>query len=75
MAKAKEGHTVIVKDEKKGQEIIELKRKNTFNVKTFSKALQEASGVFAARNHPEWKIKKDVSTWLVKERKSSDRNF
>ena len=73
--KARSGNTVILQDEKKGQEIIQLVGKKTFNPETFGKALSAASGVFTAENHPEWKTKEDVIKWVEKGRKSADRSF
>ncbi|TSC89000.1 MAG: hypothetical protein G01um10145_709 [Microgenomates group bacterium Gr01-1014_5] len=75
IAKAKEGHTVILKDEKKDQEIVQLVRTKEFNPETFGKALEDASGVFMREDHPEWRTKNDVIRWLKQSRKASDRNF
>lgn len=73
--KARSGNTVILQDEKKGQEIIQLVGKKTFNPDTFGKALTSASGVFSAENHPEWNTKENVIKWVEEGRKSADRNF
>jgi len=73
--KARAGNIVILQDEKKGQEVIQLIGKKSFNPETFGKALSAASGVLTAENHPEWKTKKDVVKWLETERKAADRNF
>ncbi len=75
IAKAKAGYTVILNDEKKGQQIAQLVGKKGFNSETFGKALNEATGVFTAQNHPEWKTKKDVAVWVDKGRLAADRNF
>lgn len=75
ISKAQSGHTIILKDEKKGQEIAHVVTPKQFDPDTFSKALEQASGVFTAKNHPEWKTKQDVIRWLRKTRKSSDRTF
>lgn len=73
--KARSGNTVILQDEKKGQEIIQLVGKKTFNPETFGKALTAALGVFTDENHPEWKTKEDVIKWVEEGRKSADRIF
>lgn len=73
--KAQDGHTVILKDEKKDQEVVKLVGKKKFDPKAFQKALHEATGIFTEENHPEWKTQKDVTKWLEKERLSSDRTF
>lgn len=75
IAKAKDGYTVILKDEKKNEEIVRLLAKKQFNPETFGKSLKQASGVFTAKNHPEWKTKRDVIKWLTKSRKAADRKF
>ena len=75
IAKAKEGYTVILKDEKKDEQIVELVKKKVFNSETFEKALSAATGIFTEENHPEWKTKKDVITWLEEGRNASDRSF
>ena len=73
--KAKEGHTVILRDEKKDEEVVQLVSRKEFDPDSFGRALKNASGVFTAENHPEWRTKKDVVNWLTKERLKSDRKF
>ncbi len=73
--KAKNGHTVILKDEKKDQQLVQLVSKKKFNPDAFGRALKAASGVFSAKNHPEWRTKSDVIKWVQQTRKASDRNF
>ena len=75
IAKAQAGHTVIVKDEKKDQEIVELVGKKQFDPEAFEKSLRAAAGIFTEKNHPEWKTKKDVSNWVKRSRKAADRKF
>lgn len=75
IAKAKDGYTVILKDEKKNEEIVEIRPKKKFNPETFGKSLKLAAGVFTAEKHPEWRTKKDVINWLQKSRKAADRKF
>lgn len=75
IAKAKEGHTILLKDERKGQQIAQLTGKKEFNPDTFEKALRAAGGIFTAENHPEWRTKKDVIKWLRKERLAAERHF
>lgn len=75
IAKAKNGHTIVVKDEKKGQEIAKLVGNNTFNPESFGKALKAASGTFTTENHPEWRTKEDVIQWVEEGRKAADRTF
>lgn len=75
ISKAKEGHTILLKDGKKGHEIAQLVGKKEFNPIAFERALKNAAGVFTAENHPEWRTKKDIIRWLRKERLAADRHF
>lgn len=73
--KAKSGHTVILKDEKKDQQLVQLVGKKKFNPDAFGKALKAAIGVFSVKNHPEWKTKSDVIKWVEQGREAADRSF
>lgn len=75
IAKVSAGHTVILENEKKDQQIIQLVGKKKFNPDTFGRALKDASGVFTTENHPEWQTKEDVVKWVEKSRQVSDRHF
>jgi len=73
--KAKKGDTVILKDKKRGQQVIQIVGKKKFDPDAFGKALEAAAGVFSAKNHPEWRTKNDVIKWVEQTRKASDRKF
>ncbi len=73
--KAKKGDTVILKDEKRGRQVIQIVGKKKFDPDAFEKALGAAAGVFSAKNHPEWRTKNDVIKWVHQTRKASERNF
>lgn len=75
LAKAKNGYTIILKDEKKEQEIGKLVGKKSFDPEGFEKALNAAAGVFSAQNHPEWRTKKAIISWVNKSRLDADRKF
>lgn len=75
IAKAREGHIVILKDEKKDQQLVEIVSKKAFNPETFGRALNAAAGIFTTDNHPEWKNEKDITGWVEDSRQSSDRTF
>lgn len=75
ITKVKEGHIIILKDEKKGQEIGQIIGKKKFDPYAFGQALEDATGIFTAKNHPEWKTKGDVIGWVNQGRQSSDRTF
>ena len=52
-----------------------LREKKKFNPEAYEKALKAASGIFSAKNHPEWRTKNDVIKWVLQTRKSADRSF
>lgn len=75
LVKIKDGYTVILKDEKKGQEVAQLVSNRQFNPQSFERALRGAFGIFTSENHPEWKTKENVVKWVQKGRKAADRKF
>lgn len=75
LAKVKAGHTIMLKDEKKGETIAEIVGTKKFDPEAFGRALKEATGVFTVKSHPEWKTKRDVIRWVKKSRATADRIF
>ncbi len=75
LARTKAGHTVLLKDGKKGEIIATLSGKKKFNPEAFGRALKSAAGVFSAKNHPEWRTKKDVIRWVERGRQAAERTF
>lgn len=75
LEKVDDGTNILVRDEKKDRLIAEIVGKKQFDPESFERALRKAAGVFTAKNHPEWRTKKDVIRWLEKTRKESERNF
>lgn len=75
LAQVKAGDILILKDEKKDEEVAEVIGKKKWDAETFGKALQKAVGVFTTKNHPEWRTKKDVIRWVERERARADRTF
>lgn len=73
--KAKRGYTIVLKDEKRNEEIVQIMAKKKFDPKSFGESLRIASGIFTAQKNPEWKTKTDVISWLQKGRKDADRKF
>ncbi|MBI3384640.1 hypothetical protein HY030_00420 [Candidatus Gottesmanbacteria bacterium] len=71
----KAGNIVILKDEKKDDEVAEIVGKKRWNPQAFERALRRVAGTFTAKNHPEWRTKKDVTRWLTKTRKAAERTF
>lgn len=75
LAKAEAGNLVIVKDEKRDQQIAQLSGKKRFDPDAFGKVLKTASGILTAQQHPAWKTKQDVIKWVKQGRLSADRIF
>ena len=73
--RAKKGDTVILKDKKKDEQMVQLVGKKKFDPVAFGKALEAAAGIFSAKNHPEWRTKQDVINWVRESRKAADRRF
>lgn len=75
LARVKAGDTLVLKDEKKGEEVAEVIGKKKFDLERFKKAINRGAGVFTAKNHPEWRTKRDVIRWVERERAKADRTF
>lgn len=75
LEKARSGNTIEVRDLKKDRLVAELRGKKEFDPAAFRKALDKAAGVFTAKNHPEWRTKRDVIRWVEQSRKAADRTF
>jgi antitoxin (DNA-binding transcriptional repressor) of toxin-antitoxin stability system len=72
LAKVEQGIVVIIKDEKKDEEIAQLTKKEKFNKNEYLKALEDASVAIASNSHPEWKDQKSIIKWLRQSRKDRD---
>ncbi|KKR33473.1 MAG: hypothetical protein UT63_C0016G0012 [Candidatus Gottesmanbacteria bacterium GW2011_GWC2_39_8] len=75
LARVKAGDTVVLKDEKKNENVAKIVGQKQFDPKRFWKALKKASGTFTAKNHPEWRTKRDVIRWVEQGRAAADRTF
>lgn len=71
----KNGHEVIIQDDKKDQEVARLIGKKPFDSEAYSQALQKAAGSISAENHPEWTTIDNIISWVNNTRKSSERSF
>ncbi len=73
--KISQGNQVLIRDDKKDINVAQINPVQSFDPEAFERALDRAAGVFTAKNHPEWRTKKDVINWLRKTRKKFDREF
>lgn len=75
LTRAQAGHTIVLKDEKKGEEVAQLVGKKKFDPIAYEKALRRVAGTFTAKNHPEWRTKRQVINWVRKSRLEAERSF
>ena len=75
LARVKAGDTLILKDEKKNEDVAEVTGKKKFDSKRFWDTLKRNTPVFTAKNHPEWRTKRDIIRWVEEGRKAADRTF
>ena len=67
------GNTVTVKNEKRGKDIAQITRLNTFDTDTYDIVLKRFAGSVSAKDHPEWATKQKVIKWVNDSRKNSER--
>ena len=71
----REGHTITIKDEKRGEVIADVIPRKRFDPMAYNAMLERVAGTFTAKNHPEWANPATISRWLRKTRKQSERHF
>ena len=69
------GTRVLIRDDRKDKTIAQITSSMSFDHQAYEQAMRKAAGVFTAKNHPEWRTKRDVVNWLRKSRMSDDRKF
>jgi len=75
LEKVLKGSRVLIRDEKRNVTIAQITQTSDFDKTMYEKVLRKASGVFTAKNHPEWATKKNVIDWVTKSRLSDERTF
>ena len=73
--KVVKGNRVLIRDEKRDKTIAQIIPTTDFDKDAYEKELTKASGVFTAKNHPEWATKKKVIEWVTKNRLKDERKF
>jgi len=73
--KVLKGNRVLIRDEKRNKTIAQITQTSVFDKDAYEKALNKASGVFTAKNHPEWATKKKVIDWVANNRIKNQRTF
>lgn len=69
------GNRVLIRDEKKDVAIAQLTKTKSFDKDAYEKTLRKVAGIFTAENHPEWKTKANVISWVRKNRLANERKF
>jgi len=78
LEKVRLGDDLVIKDEKKNEEIVEVKSKKFDQkkyAKDYAKMLQRVAGTFSAKNHPEWATIEKTEKWLRESRLADERKF
>lgn len=70
------GDTVILKDTKKGEELVQMTKTHKWDPVTYKAALKRMAGnPITAKDHPEWATRAKVEKWLRKTRSSWNRKI
>lgn len=69
------GARLLIRDEKKGKNIAQITQTFSFDKHSYGKALLKAAGIFLSKNHPQWKTKSNITSWVKKQRLANDRTF
>ena len=73
---ASRGDTIIIKDSKKGQEIVQITKTQKWNPQAYRAMLKNiAANPVSAKDHPEWATRAKVEKWLRQSRLADERNF
>lgn len=67
------GLTVVIKDEKRGRELVSVTARKKFDPVAYKEMLKKVAGTFSLEKHPEWSTLSEIEHWLKKERLSSER--
>lgn len=55
--------------------IAQITQAHSFDKNLYERMLRKAAGVFSLENHPEWKTKLNVTSWVKKNRLMDERSF
>ncbi len=72
---ASRGDTIIIKDSKKGEEIVQITKTQRWDPVAYKAMLKRVAGTFTAKNHPEWATRAKVEKWLRQSRMADERKF
>lgn len=70
------GDTVILKDSKKGEEIVQITKTQKWDPLAYRAMLKRIlANPISAKDHPEWTTRTKVEKWLRKSRMADERKF
>lgn len=73
---ARQGMTVIVKDNKRDEELIRVTGGRNWNPQAYKAMLKRMlANPISAKDHPEWATRRSVEAWLRKSRIADERKF
>ncbi len=75
LEKVKQGDDLVVRDEKRNEEIGKIIPKKQFNSANLIKAIDRIAGTISAKDHPEWATIAKTEKWLRKIRLGNMRHF
>lgn len=73
--KARNGSTVVVRDEKTDQDLVQVTGRKQWDPEAFRRTLYRVAGSISVKDHPEWATPSKISRWLRKERKAAEGHF
>lgn len=75
LEKVAKGDRLVIRDEKKDTTIAQITHTSSFDKDVYERTLRKAAGILSTENHPEWKNKSKITSWVKKNRSSDDRIF
>lgn len=73
---AAKGDTIIVKDSKRGEEIVQITKAQKWDPGAYRAMLKRMlANPVSAKDHPEWATRAKVEKWLRKSRMADERKF
>lgn len=75
LERVRQGDNLVIKDERKNEDIAQITAKKQFDSEAFLKALDQFAGSVSAKDHPEWATRNKIDRWLRAVRRASDRRI
>jgi len=75
LQKVQQGHRVTLRDAKRDEIVASIVPEKRFDPEAYKAMLDRVAGTFSAKNHPEWRTKRQVIRWVEKSRAAAERTF